>query len=115
MLALQCVSVLALPVAFCCCLAMAAEHVGDGSDLNASPAGTNEACPHHGGEGPTPAGDGDGCGNLDQLVVLLAGLTGVLDTGSMAVPTLVPAEAVTPALIAPTAYTRSVESPPPRT
>ena len=87
-LIVQLLSVLALPLALCCCLEMAGEAATHGSThaqhLGSVPDGgpSADACPHHDGSAPVhePEGSSDtGCIHIHRFVILLRGLIGVAE------------------------------------
>lgn len=119
-LGFQALAVFAMPLALCCCLAMAAagaahevtpsgQHASDGESAA-------NACPHHDLTGAT-TGDSPsdaGCQNLDRLVVALAGLIGVTDQPPELTPTLAPLAAVPSLRVNADDAVFPVDSPPPR-
>ena len=120
-LSLWCLPVLAVPLALCCCLAMAAEGPTHGSGHADRPASHSdaggEACPHH---DLAPAAKSDsstpeaGCQDLDRLVIALAGLIGVAPSSPELTYTLSSLSSVSVLAVDADDPVFPVESPPPR-
>lgn len=119
-LAFQGLAVLAVPLALCCCLAMAADadhasHQSAGHEPHAE--SMSEPCPHHDLDpratdetGATTAG----CQHLDRLIIALAGLIGVAPSPSAPTHALTPSNAVWALVARAEDPVFGVESPPPR-
>lgn len=84
-LAVQCLSVLVLPIALCCCLEMSADATKHDSEAHAGhEALVDDPCPHHVRTAQSPESSGGseaGCSHVDQFVLLLSGMIGVSEAG----------------------------------
>ena len=120
-LTFQCFAALAMPLALCCCLSMAAEgsvHSSGRADHSApGPDSGGEACPLHdlapGKTSDSSTGEA-GCQYVDRLVIALAGLIGVASPPPEFAHTLSLSGPVRSWTQAPDDGVLSVESPPPR-
>ena len=117
----QFLGVLAVPIALCCCLEMAAGP--SGHDVHHSAAAgsehtdqTEEGCPHHDSSDlARHTEDTDnGCEQLDSLVMALAGLIGVAETHDELMQSLTPIDRVAARTSELVEVLILVESPPPR-
>ena len=121
-LLIQGFAVLAVPLAFCCCVSMAADLSSHGNhdvhhhaaDPLPSPAG--DACPHHGpGAIPeTTESDDPTCPHVDRLVMALAGLVGTTDTVESNDDPLAPVGVVRLAHLILDSVPTRIDIPPPR-
>lgn len=121
-LAFQGLAVLALPLALCCCVALAGQ---DGEDHGhhshavdsetTAPTHDADTCPHHSGPAAeTPVDTPPGCEHLDTLVMALSALVGVVEQQTPLQGTLTETGFVPVPTLRLVAIPSSVESPPPR-